>query len=657
MSYRAWTTLTRAASVAGVATFALVIILAPPGGELESFFNTWFYNGLMVLACVVVGSRALLVSRERPAWIAFSAALVSWTFAEIWYVAVHPESYPSLADVGYLGFYPLVYLGIVALVRSRARSIGGALWLDGLTASLAAAALGAAVLVELVLESTEGSTSTVATNLAYPLGDLLLLSAVFGVFSLARWRPGQRWLLLGLGVLATAFADSIFLFQSATETYVEGSWIDISWPTALLLIAASAWAPDRSRAEIEGKPLLTVPSVCALLAIGVLVYDHFHQVNLLAVGLATATLLAVLVRLAVTFRENRRLFELTRHESITDALTGLGNRRRLLRDLDRLLDGSRGSEAERNLLMIFDLDGFKGYNDSFGHPAGDALLARLGSKLAAVPTAEGGAYRLGGDEFCLVVPVGEGGAEPIIDQACTALSERGVGFEIGSSFGAVLLPEEAADASRALHVADERLYAQKHSRRIETDHTMDALLEALSLREPDLHMHLDLVGSLALETGLKLGLRRDELDELERAAQLHDLGKLAVPDEILHKAAPLDEREWAFVRHHPLVGERILRASPALRNVATIVRSTHERWDGAGYPDGLTGHEIPVGSRIISACDAFTAMTSARPYRTALSTDDALAELERVAGTQFDPAVVSVLAAHVRDGYPVERSA
>jgi len=472
------------------------------------------------------------------------------------------------------------------------------------------------------------------------------------------WRPGRRWLLLGLGVLATALADSIYLFQSAADTYVEGSWLDILWPAALLLIASSAWAVDRSRPDVEGKTLFAVPSACALLAIGVLVYDHFDRVNLLAVGLATATLLAVVVRLALTFRENRRLFELKRHESVTDSLTGLGNRRKLLSDLERLF---AEPEVEPTLLMIFDLDGFKGYNDTFGHPAGDALLARLGSKLAAVPTAEGGSYRLGGDEFCLVVSVVQGEAEPLIDQACSALSERGVGFEIGSSFGAVLLPEEASDPSNALHVADERLYAQKHSRRMETDRTMDALLEALSLREPDLPMHLDSVGSLAVETGLKLGLRREELDELVRAAQLHDLGKLAVPDEILHKVGPLDEREWAFVRQHPLVGERILRASPAFRNVATIVRSTHERWDGGGYPDGFVGHEIPIASRIISVCDAFTAMTSARPYRAALSTDDALIELERVAGTQFDPAVVSVLAAHVRDGlsaeHPAERTA
>jgi two-component system cell cycle response regulator len=656
MSHPRWIRLTRAASIVGLATFAVAIVFASPGGGLESFFNSWFYNGLMVLACVIVGSRALLVPRERPAWTAFTAAVASWTFGEIWYSAVHPETYPSLADLGYLGFYPLTYLGIVALLRSRTRSVGGTLWLDGLTASLAAGALGAAVLVELVLRSTEGSTSTVATNLAYPLGDLLLLSAVFGVFSLTRWRPGRRWLLLGLGVLSTALADAIYLFQSAAGTYVEGSWVDILWPAAMLLVAASAWAVDRSRAEleIEGKPLFTVPAACALLAIGVLVYDHFQRVNLLAVGLAAATLLAVVVRLAVTFRENRRLFELTREEAVTDALTGLGNRRKLLLDLERLLEERAVTPT---LLMIFDLDGFKGYNDTFGHPAGDALLARLGSKLAAVPGAERGAYRLGGDEFCLVARVREGEAEQIIDLACAALSERGVGFEIGSSFGAVLLPDEATDPSQALHVADERLYAQKHSRRMETDRTMDALLEALSLREPDLPMHLDSVGSLAVETGLKLGLRRDEIDELVRAAQLHDLGKLAVPDEILHKEGPLDEREWAFVRQHPLVGERILRASPAFRNVATIVRSTHERWDGAGYPDGLAQAEIPIASRIIAACDAFTAMTSARPYRAALSTEAALTELERFAGTQFDPAVISVLAAHVRDGFRVERSA
>ena len=130
-----------------------------------------------------------------------------------------------------------------------------------------------------------------------------------------------------------------------------------------------------------------------------------------------------------------------------------------------------------------------------------------------------------------------------------------------------------------------------------------------------------------------------------------------MPDEILQKPGPLDDREWAFIRQHTLVGERILRATPALRGVAKVVRSSHEHWDGSGYPDGLAGEDIPLASRIVMACDAYHAMTSDRPYRQARTPDDALEELMRLAGTQFDPTVVRVLVAHVRDEQESERAA
>jgi len=655
MPHRRWIYFTRAAAAASLAAFAIFTLAAPEDSRFSELFNVWIYNGLLVLACVTVGSHAYLVTRERAAWTVITLALVSWTFGDLWTTTVKPESLPSVADVGYIGFFVLLYVGIVLLLRAHARSIAGTLWLDGITAALAAAGLGAAVLVELVLESTEGSLSTVATNLAYPLGDALLLSAVFGVFSLTAWRPGQRWLLLGLGILATTTADAVYLFQSANGTYVEGTWVDILWPAAMLVIASCAWAPDRSRdLEVEGRPLLAVPALCALVSTGILLYDHFRAVNLLAIVLASTALLLVVVRLGVTFRENRRLFELTRLEAATDSLTGLGNRRRLLSDLDRRLGAHK---VEPALLIIFDLDGFKVYNDTYGHPAGDALLARLGSKLASVPGPDGVAYRLGGDEFCVIAPVGEGEAEPLIDRACEALSDHGEGFAITSSFGAVLLPHEATDPSHALQAADERLYGQKFARRGESDRAMASLLEALAVREPELYAQLAGVRSLATEIGRVLGLRRDEIDELSRVAQLHDLGKLAVPDEILHKKGLLDEREWAFVREHTLVGERILRASPALRSVASTVRSSHEWWDGTGYPDGLAGDDIPLASRIVCACDAYVAMTSDRPYREALSAGDALNELMRLAGTQFDPTVVRVLVAHVRDAREAEQAA
>ena len=656
MPHRRWVHATRAAAAAGLAVFAAYTLLAPQDDSLFTFFNTWVYDGLMVLACVIVGSHAYLVEKERTAWTVITAAMACWTFGELWYAIFEPETYPSMADLGYIAFYPLLYVGIVLLLRSRARTIAGTLWLDGITAAVAAAALGAAIIVELVLEETSGSTSTVVTNLAYPLGDVLLLSAVFGVFSLTGGKPGRRWLLLGLGVLSTTMADAVYLFQSAEGTYVEGTWIDILWPAALLLIALSAWMPDHTRAglAVDGRPLLAVPAGCALVATGILVYDHFMQVNLLAIVLATTTLLLVVTRLYVTFRENSRLFALTHQEATTDALTGLGNRRQLITDLDRRL---HGDGVPPTLMMLFDLDGFKGYNDTFGHPAGDALLARLGAKLATVPAAGGRAYRLGGDEFCLIATVADGEAEPLIDRACAALTERGEGFEIETSFGAIMLPDEATEANHALQLADERLYAQKYSRRGESDRTMAALLEALSVREPELEAQIAGVGSLAEDVGRMLGVRRDELEELDRAAQLHDLGKLAVPDEILSKPGPLDDREWAFVRQHTIVGERILRASPALRSVATVVRASHENWDGSGYPDGLAGEEIPLASRIIRACNAFVAMTSNRPYREALPLDEALNELMRCAGSDFDPTVVRILVARIRDEHEAERAA
>jgi diguanylate cyclase (GGDEF)-like protein len=638
-------------AAAAFGLYAVVILLTTPGDPLNAFATRWVYTGLFVVAFAIVAARAVLISAERLAWSVIALSLGAWSFAEIYFAAVAPEGYPSLADVGWLAFYPLAYVGIVLLVRPRARSLAGTLWLDGVTASVAAAALGAAVLLEVVLRAAEGSAAAVATNLAYPLGDMLLLSALFGVLSLANWRIERRLVVLGLGVLATTIADAIYLFE--LETYQEGSAIDILWPTATLTIAGAAWVHARGerRLRVEGRPLLAVPAICSLAALGILLFDHFGRVNLLAVGLAAATLLLVLLRLAFTFRENARLYALTRHESVTDALTGLGNRRRLLADLEALF---AVEQPRPTLLMLFDLNGFKGYNDRFGHPAGDALLARLGEKLARV-TEAGGAYRLGGDEFCLVAHVSSADVEPLIDRACAALSEHGEGFDVSTSFGAVMLTDEASDASHALSLADERLYAQKHYGRRDSDPTAYAFLEALAVGR-DL-TQADGVVDLAVAVGSLLGLSAGELPELARAARLHNLGKLAVPEEILDKPGPLAEQEWEFIRRHPVVGERILRASPSFRSVAAIVRASHENWDGSGYPDGIAGDAIPLVARIVRACDAFEAMTSARPYRAALTVDEALAELERGSGTAFAPDVAAAVAACVRDRAEQHRAA
>ena len=293
------------------------------------------------------------------------------------------------------------------------------------------------------------------------------------------------------------------------------------------------------------------------------------------------------------------------------------------------------------MLAIFDLNGFKQYNDTFGHPAGDALLARLAGKLEAARCAG----RAG-------VPHGRRRvlrAHPGLRAAAAArgrLAHRdGDSFAVSAAYGAVTIPLEAATSSEALGIADGRLYRQKGQIIARRSAAHEPLLRTLAEREPGLRAHVADVSTLVLEIASALGLAGIDLEELRLAAELHDVGKLAIPDAVLQKPGPLAEAEWDFIRQHTLIGQRILAGAPALAAVGTIVRSTHEHWDGSGYPDGLVGEAIPLPARIISVCDAYSAITSDRPYRTACSESQAIAELRRCAGRQFDPRLVEALCA------------
>ena len=352
--------------------------------------------------------------------------------------------------------------------------------------------------------------------------------------------------------------------------------------------------------------------------------------------IALALLGVVLIGAAMARRWVR-----TSKDALTDSLTGLGNRRKLVADLSQVLPLAT---PRRPLgVLLCDLDGFKVYNDAFGHPAGDALLARLGQRLSDVMGSSGSVYRLGGDEFCVVAELGDGGIEELTTTTVAALSERGDGFDVASSCGGVVAVGDITTVEEVLRAADQRLYASKASgRRSAGRQAADALLQALHERQPELHDHLHGVGDLVTAVGESLGLGAEELDLLKQAGELHDIGKVAIPDSILSKPGPLDEREWEFVRQHPLVGERIISAAPALAQAGKLVRASHERFDGSGYPDGRAGEEIPLGSRIIAVCDAYDAMIGPRPYRLGMSEEVAISELRRCAGEQFDPAVVDV---------------
>jgi two-component system, cell cycle response regulator len=411
------------------------------------------------------------------------------------------------------------------------------------------------------------------------------------------------------------------------------------------MIVEVGWRPGPPPPPVASTSLrlLVFPVVVSLTALGLLLSGLVHALELAGYELAVSALMLIVVRLALTVLENLQMADSSKREALTDALTGLGNRRLLMMDVDAALQ----QDEHPSVLVMFDLDGFKGYNDSFGHPAGDSLLSRLGRALDDNVSPAGSAYRLGGDEFCALLRVPSSELAGRIAGAVKALSEHGKGFAVAPSYGSVVIPTEATDVSAAFQLADQRLYSQKGDRRRARDgeQVRDALMQALRERRPDLDEHLGGVARLAHAVARRLGMNATGVDEVTRAAELHDIGKMAVPDAILEKPAGLDQAETELIRQHTVIGERILAVSPALRGVGALVRHSHERYDGHGYPDGLVGDEIPLGSRIIAACDAFDAMTSERPYQPAIPVDDALDELRRCAGGQFDPLVVHAFCA------------
>jgi two-component system cell cycle response regulator len=639
----------RAATALGLLAYAAHSLANLGGGGLDAVFENWIFNGLLGAGAALCLLRAAWSNLERTAWTALGVGLGCWTLGEIVYTLDPGQlggGFPATADFLWLIFYPASFVTLGLLVRARVREFYPSLWLDGAVGALAVAALACEFVLPPIIASTGGSLSSVVGDLIYPLGDLLLLGFVIAILAVTGWRPGRVLGAVALGLALGTVADGASLYLSATG-HSGPSAFDSLWPASAAALGWAAWQPTRPSAVIRlhGRRLMVFPIGFAATALGLLALGQARSLHGSAYVLAVLTIAGAFVRMAMTFAENLRLVERSRHEALTDPLTGLGNRRRLLLALEDVLQSA--SVRSPWALLLLDLNGFKRYNDTFGHPVGDALLAQLGAKLAQAVAPEGHAYRLGGDEFCVLARLRQRSLETLAAAAVEALCERGKGFEISTSYGSILLPGEAKDSSTALQLVDRRLYADKRSPRpADTiDQLRDVLMQVMVERQPELPEHLHGVAAMARAVGRQMGLAGEDLEILVRAAELHDVGKVAVPEAILQKRATLEPGERAIVERHCEVGERILAAAPAMAPVAQLVRLSHERYDGLGYPDRRRGQDIPLAARIIAVCDAFHAMTSDRPYQPGIDPSEAAAELRRGAGSQFDPAVVDVFCA------------
>jgi two-component system, cell cycle response regulator len=441
------------------------------GTGLNTAINGVVYDSVVVCAGLACLIRARRGGPERGAWVAIGASILAWAAGEIWwtlYIEGNANApYPSPADIGYLAFYPLAVLGLYLLVRARAGELDKRLWMDGLVAALGTGALGAAFLIEFVADHTEGSTLEVATTLAYPFGDVVLVALIVGIIALTRWRPGRTWTLLLGGLAVMAVADVAFTLQTYEASVPGGDWVEPIYLLSAVLLGSEVWQPDADRilpdARFDGWREMVVPGIVAGAMIALVGLQYFSHASALTTVLWSATMLSVIGRLALSLRENKRLLEQVR----TDPLTGLGSQARLQMDLEQR-ERTPGAPLT---VVLFDLNGFKRYNDTFGHPAGNKMLSMLGRRLKTAVEPDADAYRLGGDEFLVmvsggIVSTGLEARDELAVKAAEALTSRGKGYELSASWGIASVPEEANSPAEAMQLADVRMYAQKESRRL-----------------------------------------------------------------------------------------------------------------------------------------------------------------------------------------------
>ncbi len=506
----------------------LLSLIVRATSDYWTWLDGWVVCGIELAASALCIARGCTRRLGRSATLVLGFSLLSWGVGDLVLTvqsiggATPPE--PSLADAFYLGFYPLAYVAVLMFIRGEGRRFSAPNWLDGAIAGLGAAAVCAAFAFESILRSRGGNVLATATNLAYPIGDLLLLGVVVGGTAMLSGQRRTAWILLASGIALNVVGDTSNLFQSSFGGTRFGTIFNgIAWPTAIVVISLSVWLRRRpSNPLLPQRPArFLLPNLSAAGALAILLVAALHPVSRVAIGLATATLAAVGVRLALSVRAMQTLSQERHRQSVTDDLTGLANRRHLFRVLDAFFaERGESSTPERHLAFLFvDLNHFKEINDSFGHPAGDQLLRQLGVRLSTSLRDSDLLVRLGGDEFAVVLVDGDSEYATTVAERLTASLEEPFALDvvkahISASIGIAMAPTDATDSGGLVWCADVAMYRAKlgnssfaiYERNLDEEGDQIRMLEELrsAIEEGQLVLHYQ--PQLDLRTGAILAV-------------------------------------------------------------------------------------------------------------------------------------------------------
>ena len=460
-----------------LAAYAAHLLFGRGRYGLDWVFDDVVQNGLLIAGTGACALAAASRSSGRAPWLLLTIGLGSWSAGNVvwstWVGRLDETPYPSLSDGLWLGFYPFMYVALVLLVRQRVTRFRPSMWLDGLIGALAMAGLAIGLLWPTLQQANEGEPLIVLVNFAYPVVDILLLALLAGIVAMTRGRFGRALALVAAGLVVNAGGDVAYLIKVANGGGDGTSLLDVVWVVAQLLIAAAAWQPTASgrSAQQEGLRVLALPAVCALVAVGLLAASAVGALPVLPAFLALATIVAIMVRTGLTFRENLELLD-ARQEARTDDLTGLLNRRGFYLRSEAQL--GEAAEADCGMaVLLLDLDNFKEFNDTLGHHAGDELLRDLSERLRrALPEATVG--RLGGDEFVALLPCdresGDGlaAAHRVLDALEKPFPVEGMVTQIAGSIGVSVFPDNGANREELLRAADVAMYrAKQHGSSVE----------------------------------------------------------------------------------------------------------------------------------------------------------------------------------------------